>query len=123
MKQLQQLVYNLCVSRKNHTVVRECIQVKLASHLWLQVKLACASIITTPYYLLLDTDVFFVKHSSARDLLMESSCTNWSPVCDRHRKLAYQAKNDCYPLVNRTEEQLVWMQATAKTLQLEVSRH
>ncbi|KAA6419478.1 MAG: hypothetical protein FRX49_10576 [Trebouxia sp. A1-2] len=84
------------------------------------VKLSCANIVTTPFYLVLDTDVFFVKHFGAQDLFKTSQCSHLSAVCDKSGKISYQAKNDIYPIYNRTEDQLVWMEASALTLKMAV---
>lgn len=84
------------------------------------VKLACAKLVQTPFYLLLDTDTFFVHHAKADDLFKHYLCTEFSPVCDKARKIGYQAKNDVYPLYHRTEDQLQWLLETSKTLQLSV---
>lgn len=70
------------------------------------VKLACAKLVQTPFYLLLDTDTFFVHHAKADDLFKQYLCTEFSPVCDKARKIGYQAKNDVYPLYHRTEDQV-----------------
>lgn len=86
----------------------------------MQVKLSCAHMVTTPYYLVLDTDVFFVKPFGAAELFRTSECSMLSAVCDKAGKVSYQAKNDIYPIFNRTEDQLIWMEASALTLQMAV---
>ena len=86
----------------------------------MQVKLSCAQIVTTPYYLVLDTDVFFVKRFGAQDLFKTSQCSRLSAVCDKKGRTAFQAKNDIYPIFNRTEDQLIWMEASALTLKMAV---
>ncbi len=70
------------------------------------VKLACAKLVQTPFYLLLDTDTFFVHYARAEDLFKQYLCTDFSPVCDTARKVGFQAKNDVYPLYHRTEDQV-----------------
>ena len=56
----------------------------------MQVKLSCAKIITTPYYLILDTDVLFIKPLTAQQLFKVSPCSHLSRVCDTSRHRAFQ---------------------------------
>ena len=49
-------------------------------------KLAAAGLMQTPYYMVMDSDVFFTKHCKAEDLFKVSACTNSSLICDLHGK-------------------------------------
>ena len=60
-----------------------------------QVKLSCAKIITTPYYLILDTDVLFIKQLTAQQLFKVSPCSHLSRVCDTSRHRAFQGDTPC----------------------------
>ena len=60
------------------------------------VKLACASIIQTPFYQILDADIFAVHPFSARDLFQEGPCEASSAVCDTATATSFRSKNDCY---------------------------
>ncbi|KAK9814725.1 hypothetical protein WJX72_010548 [[Myrmecia] bisecta] len=84
------------------------------------VKLACASLVQTPFYLILDTDIFLANKASVKDLFRESDCTSYSAVCDPDKLVSFQAKNDMYPLANRSSHQLAWTQNSAHLLQLDV---
>ncbi len=59
-------------------------------------KLACAPLIKTPFYLLLDADVFAARPFDAADLFEVQPCTDDSATCDSQHKLQFRAKNDCH---------------------------
>ena len=83
-------------------------------------KLSAAGLMQTPYYMVMDSDVFFTKHFKAVDLFKISDCTEMSVICDTHGQFAYQARNDEFPIFSRNSEQKEWMRATAATLKLHV---
>lgn len=83
-------------------------------------KLAAAGLMQTPYYMVMDSDVFFTRRFRAIDLFKVSQCTELSMVCDSHGQFAYQARNDEFPIFSRNNDQKEWMRATAATLKLHV---
>ncbi|KAK9844482.1 hypothetical protein WJX74_003045 [Apatococcus lobatus] len=84
------------------------------------VKLGCARLLKTPYYLVVDADVLYVRNITSTTLFKKSECIPASPVCDSNHEFAYQAMGDSYPIADRTENQRSWWKGTAKTLQLSV---
>ena len=60
------------------------------------VKLGCAQVIKTPFYQILDADIFAVHQFSAKDLFETGLCGASSPVCDTSAATSYRSKNDCY---------------------------
>lgn len=83
-------------------------------------KLSAAGLMQTPYYMVMDSDVFFTKHFKAVDLFKVYDCTKESLICDTHGQFAYQARNDEFPIFSRNSDQKEWMRATAATLKLHV---
>ena len=59
-------------------------------------KLACAAHVKTPFYLLIDADVFAARPFAAADLFELTPCTQGSAVCDAQREVQLRAKNDCH---------------------------
>lgn len=87
------------------------------------VKLACASVITTPFYLVLDADIFAARHAHALDLFVTDPCdVTAHHVCDTQQQTSYRCKNDCYPMAGEEEDwHMRWWRNSAQTLQLDVS--
>lgn len=84
-------------------------------------RLACAQHINTPFYLNLETGVFFAKASNALSLFKESNCSTYSAVCNPEKTLSYQAKNDIYPITERDLEQKSLLISSASLLQTAVA--
>ncbi|KAK9865561.1 hypothetical protein WJX84_005635 [Apatococcus fuscideae] len=82
------------------------------------VKLACASIIQTPFYQILDADIFAVHPFSARDLFQEGPCEASSAVCDTATATSFRSKNDCYRMEG--EWHASWWLSSADVLQLDL---
>ena len=70
------------------------------------VKLGCARLLKTPYYLVVDADVLYVRNITSTTLFKKSECIPASPVCDANHEWAYQAMGDSYPIADRTENQV-----------------
>ncbi len=70
------------------------------------VKLGCARLLKTPYYLVVDADVLYVRNITSTTLFKQSECIPASPVCDASHTVAYQAMGDSYPIADRTENQV-----------------
>lgn len=51
------------------------------------VKLGCSQAISTPYYLVTDADLFFMRKVQALDLVLQSECKDTSGVCDLKQKV------------------------------------
>ena len=86
------------------------------------VKLACANLMQTPFYLVLDADVFVARHTQAPDLFVTQDCdSHLHNVCNADRSLSYRCKNDCYPMLGEQEDwHMRWWRNSAETLQLDV---
>lgn len=87
------------------------------------VKLACANLIHTPFYLVMDADVFIARQAHVLDLFVTASCNaQASRVCAHHSNRGYRAKNDCYPMQSAVEDwHMRWWRNSAETLQLNVT--
>lgn len=87
------------------------------------VKLACANLIKTPFYLVLDADIFASKHAHALDLFVTDTCDSQAHfVCSSQQETSYRCKNDCYPMAGGEEDwHMRWWRNSAQTLQLNVS--
>lgn len=87
------------------------------------VKLACANLMQTPFYLVLDADVFMARHASVLDLLVTQDCrAELHHVCNEEQQVAYRCKNDCYPMLGEQEDwHMRWWRNSAQTLQLNVT--
>ncbi|KAK9832312.1 hypothetical protein WJX74_005951 [Apatococcus lobatus] len=85
------------------------------------VKLACAPLVRTPFYMVMDADIFAARPFSARDLFEQTPCTDGSAVCDSKQEHQLRAKNDCHRLYGDERDQnLEWWENTALNLQLDV---
>ena len=86
------------------------------------VKLACASLMQTPFYLVLDVDIFAARPTHALDLFVMQACDrNLHNVCSKEQSLAYRCKNDCYPMLGEQEDwHMRWWRNSADTLQLDI---
>ena len=84
-------------------------------------RLACARHINTPFYLNLETGVFFARSASAFSFFKESNCSTYSAVCNPEKTLSYQAKNDIYPITERDLEQKSLLVSSASLLQTAVA--
>ncbi|KAL0035850.1 hypothetical protein WJX77_005216 [Trebouxia sp. C0004] len=86
------------------------------------VKLACAHLIKTPFYLVLDADVFAARRAHALDLFVTDSCDHQAHhICDTQQRISYRCKNDCYPMAGGEEDwHMRWWRNSAETLQLDV---
>ena len=87
------------------------------------VKLACANLIRTPFYLVLDADVFVARQAHVLDLFVTEPCeTQASHICDHLSNKGYRCKNDCYPMKGEVEDwHMRWWRNSADTLQLNVT--
>lgn len=87
------------------------------------VKLACAKLMQTPFYLVLDADVFVARHTHVLDLLVMQDChSELHQLCNEEQQVAYRCKNDCYPMLGEQEDwHMRWWRNSAQTLQLNVS--
>lgn len=87
------------------------------------VKLACAHLMQTPYYLVLDADVFAARPTHVLDLFVTQDChSTLHSVCNEEQQTAYRCKNDCYPMLGEQEDwHMKWWRNSAQTLQLNVS--
>lgn len=87
------------------------------------VKLSCANLIRTPFYLVLDADVFMARQAHVLDLFVTNRCdTQESHICDHQSSIGYRCKNDCYPMKGETEDwHMRWWRNSAETLQLNVT--
>ena len=87
------------------------------------VKLACANLMKTPFYLVLDADIFVARQTHALDLFVRGPCqTEDHYVCDPLQHQSYRCKNDCYPMLGTKEDwHMRWWRNSAQTLQLNVS--
>mmetsp|Transcript_1620 Transcript_1620/g.4762 ORF Transcript_1620/g.4762 Transcript_1620/m.4762 type:complete len:408 (+) Transcript_1620:267-1490(+) len=91
---------------------------------WLKqqlLKLACAHLVTTPYYLITDADTFFLNPFSAGDLFHKQECEGRSyTVCDKEHKISYRALSEMHDYVNGTQPhgKALWVHNSAATLQL-----
>lgn len=87
------------------------------------VKLACANLMQTPFYLVLDADVFAAQPAHALDLFVMENChPQLHQVCNKDQQVAYRCKNDCYPMLGEQEDwHMRWWRNSAETLQLDVS--
>ena len=87
------------------------------------VKLACANLMQTPYYLVLDADVFAARPTRVLDLFVTHDChSTLHPVCNEEQQTAYSCKNDCYPMLGEQEDwHMRWWRNSAQTLQLNVT--
>jgi hypothetical protein len=82
----------------------------------------------TPYVLITDVDVLFMRRVSVLDLMFERPCTTASMVCDVTGNVEYVAKNSMqsyrYMLESVNEdwarEQSGWINGSAYTLGLEI---
>lgn len=83
------------------------------------VRLACAQHIKTPFYVNLETEVFFTRSSNALSLFKESKCHPYSAVCNSDSTSSYQAANDIYPITERGAEQQSLLLGSAALLRLE----
>ncbi|KAK9823686.1 hypothetical protein WJX72_004630 [[Myrmecia] bisecta] len=83
-------------------------------------KLSCAAIMRTPFYLVTDVDSFFTRNVTALDLFQQAACTQDTPVCDAANLVSYRARNDMFPIQGRTSDQLTWMENSGNTLRMEV---
>lgn len=70
-------------------------------------KLACAPLVKTPFYLLLDADVFAARPFAASDLFELRQCEPGSAVCDEEGQLQLRAKNDCHQSYDGSNRQNV----------------
>jgi len=86
------------------------------------VKLACAHLMKTPFYLVLDADVFAARRAHALDLFVTDSCDQQAHhICDTQQSISYRCKNDCYPMAGGEEDwHMRWWRNSAETLQLDV---
>ena len=85
------------------------------------VRLACAQHIRTPFYVNLETEVFFTRSSNAMSFFKESKCHPYSAVCNSDSTLSYQAANDIYPITERGAEQQSLLLGSAALLRLEAA--
>lgn len=87
------------------------------------VKLACATLINTPFYLVLDADVFMARQAHVLDLFVTERCNSQaSRICDHQSNIGYRCKNDCYPMKGEVEDwHMRWWRNSAETLQLNVT--
>ena len=85
-------------------------------------KLAVSSLVQTPFYLVLDTDVLFAHSFAALDLFHMSVCQPTSPVCDNSSRMAFHAKTDVYDAATQSSNEQRWRANTAAFLQLELPR-
>ena len=86
------------------------------------VKLACANLIQTPFYLVLDADIFVARHTHALDLFVTEACNHDAHhVCNARQDVSYRCKNDCYPMLGEEEDwHMRWWRNSAETLQLDI---
>ncbi|KAK9862989.1 hypothetical protein WJX84_006890 [Apatococcus fuscideae] len=85
------------------------------------VKLACAPLVQTPFYMVMDADIFAARNFSAQDLFEVSECTEDSAICDTSGQHQLRAKNDCHKVYGDERDQnLEWWNNTALNLQLDV---
>ncbi|KAK9832198.1 hypothetical protein WJX74_002597 [Apatococcus lobatus] len=83
-------------------------------------KLACAPLVTTPFYMLLDADVFAARPFAASDVFEVQPCDAGSAVCSKEGKQQLRAKNDCHqPYDGKNRQNVEWWTNTAESLQLE----
>ena len=55
-------------------------------------KLACASVLRTPFYLTTDADLFYLAPVSALDLLEQGNCSDAGAIC--RGGVGYRARNE-----------------------------
>lgn len=84
-------------------------------------RLACAKHITTPFYLNLETGVFFARSCNALSFFKESNCSAYSAVCNPQNTRSYQAKNDIYPITERDFDQKAMLLSSASLLKTAVA--
>lgn len=84
-------------------------------------RLACAKHIKTPFYLNLESGVFFARSSDALSFFKQSNCSTYSAVCNANKDQSYQAKNDIYPITERDLEQKTLLVTSAALLQTAVA--
>ena len=84
-------------------------------------RLACANQIQTPFYVNIETEVFFTRSSNALSFFKESDCSSYSAVCNSDKTRSYQAANDIYPISERGAEQQALLLGSAAVLRLQVA--
>lgn len=84
-------------------------------------RLACARHVKTPYYVNLETEVFFTRSSDIMSFFKEADCSSYSAVCNADRTRSYQAANDIYPISERGTEQQALLLGSAALLRLQVA--
>jgi len=80
------------------------------------VKLACSFAVSTPYYLITDSDMFFLHPVGALDLMDQEECRPDSGVCDAKKAIAFRALNEMQPPVAKGDAQAQWISNSAATL-------
>ena len=85
------------------------------------VRLSCAQHIKTPFYVNLETEVFFTRSSDAMSFFKESKCHPYSAVCNADKTVSYQAANDIYPVTERGAEQQALLLGSAAMLRLQAA--
>ncbi|KAK9824874.1 hypothetical protein WJX74_002306 [Apatococcus lobatus] len=89
------------------------------------VKLACARHVTTPFFIVVDADMFAVHHFKASDVFHHLPCNDEVVVCDSSRQVGYRSKNDVeltgYDLANNSRAwHQEWWAASADLLELNI---
>ena len=79
-------------------------------------KLACSFAVSTPYYLITDSDMFFLHPLGALDLMDQEECRPDSGVCDAKKAIAFRALNEMQPPVAKGDAQAQWISNSAATL-------
>ena len=80
------------------------------------VKLSCSFSVSTPYYLITDSDMFFLHPVSALDLMDQQECQKDSGVCDARKTIAFRALNEMQPPMRKGDPQQLWIVNSAATL-------
>lgn len=81
-------------------------------------KLACAHLVPTPFYLITDADTFYLNTFSAEDLFDTAGCSATTHItCDSRRTQSYRAKTEEQPYVSGAQG--LWIRNSAATLQVE----
>ena len=86
------------------------------------VKLACSFAVSTPYYLITDSDMFFLHPLGALDLMDQEECRPDSGVCDAKKAIAFRALNEMQPPVAKGDAQAQWISNSAATLNVRRSQ-
>lgn len=81
------------------------------------VKLGCSRTVSTPFYLITDSDLFFMSKFQALDLVEQRPCKENSTVCDLKGKAEFRARNEMQPPLTE-EMQRQWETSSAEALNI-----